>query len=57
LAIVIAVSAAVFFFGGFYIVVAIQPGFGIIAWALEPATPRSIATRSTSHPSLCKIHD
>jgi mono/diheme cytochrome c family protein len=50
LAIVIAVAAAVFFFGGFYNVAATKPDLGIVAWALEYVRDASINRHAVDQP-------
>jgi hypothetical protein len=50
LAIVIAVAAAVFFFGGFYNVAATKPDLGIVAWALEYVRDASINRHAVDEP-------
>jgi len=50
LAIIIAVAAAVFFFGGFYNVAATQPDLGIVAWALERVRDASINRHAVDQP-------
>jgi hypothetical protein len=52
LAIVIAVGAAVFFFGGFHNVAATQPDLGIIAWALEHIRGASINRHAVDQPPV-----
>jgi hypothetical protein len=52
LAIVIAVGAAVFFFGGFHNVAATQPDLGIIAWALEHIRGVSINRHAVDQPPV-----
>ena len=50
LAIVIAVAAAVYFFGGFYNVAATQPDLPVVAWALEYVRAASIDRHATDTP-------
>jgi len=50
LAIVIAVAAGVFFFGGFYNVAATQPDLGVVAWALEHVREASISRHAVERP-------
>ena len=50
LAIIIAVAAAVFFFGGFYNVAATEPDPGIVAWALEYIRDASINRHAVDQP-------
>ena len=52
LAIIIAVAAAVFFFGGFYNVAATQPDLGIVAWALEHVRDASINRHAVDQPPM-----
>jgi hypothetical protein len=52
LAIIIAVAAAVFFFGGFYNVAATQPDPGIVAWVLEHVRDASINRHAVDQPSV-----
>src|SRR6266436_5785886 len=52
LAIVIAVAAAVFFFGGFYNVAATQPDLGVVAWALEYVRDASINRHAVDQPPV-----
>jgi mono/diheme cytochrome c family protein len=52
LAIIIAVAAAVFFFGGFYNVAATQPDLGIVAWALEQVREASINRHAIDEPPV-----
>lgn len=52
LAIIIAVAAAVFFFGGFYNIAATQPDLGVVAWALEHVREASIARHATDRPPV-----
>jgi hypothetical protein len=47
LAIIIAVAAAAFFFGGFYNIAATEPDFGAVAWALEYVREASIKRHAT----------
>jgi mono/diheme cytochrome c family protein len=51
-AIIIAVAAAVFFFGGFYNVAATQPDLGIVAWALEHVRDASINRHAVDKPPV-----
>jgi len=50
LAIVVAVAAAVFFFGGFYNVAATESDFGVVAWGLDQVREASIARHATESP-------
>jgi mono/diheme cytochrome c family protein len=50
LAIIIAVAAGVFFFGGFYNVAATQPDLGVVAWALEHVREASISRHAVERP-------
>ena len=52
LAIIIAVAAAVFFFGGFYNVAATQPDLGVVAWALEHVRDASINRHAIDQPPV-----
>ena len=52
LAIIIAVAAAVFFFGGFYNVAATEPDLGIVAWALEHVRDASINRHAVDKPPM-----
>ena len=52
LAIIIAVAAAVFFFGGFYNVAATQPDLDIVAWALEHVREASINRHAVDKPPV-----
>jgi mono/diheme cytochrome c family protein len=52
LAIVIAVAAGVFFFGGFYNVAATQPDLDIVAWALERIRDASINRHAVDQPPV-----
>src|SRR5260370_8812454 len=52
LAIIIAIAAAVFFFGGFYNVAATPPDLGIVAWALEHVRDASINRHAVDNPPL-----
>jgi mono/diheme cytochrome c family protein len=52
LAIIIAVAAAVFFFGGFYDVAATQPDPGIVSWALEHVREASIERHAVDQPPV-----
>jgi Cytochrome C oxidase, cbb3-type, subunit III len=52
LAIIAAVAAGVFFFGGFYSVAATQPDPGIVAWALEYVRDASISRHATDTPPI-----
>jgi hypothetical protein len=53
LAILIAVAAVVFFFGGFYNVAATQPDLGVVAWALEYIRDASINRHAVDQPPPC----
>jgi len=50
LAILVAIGAAVFFFGGFYNIAATEPDLGIVAWALEHVREASISRHATMTP-------
>jgi mono/diheme cytochrome c family protein len=50
LAIIVAIGAAVFFFGGFYNVAATETDPGIVAWALEHVREASIERHATETP-------
>lgn len=52
LAIIIAVAAGVFFFGGFYNIAATQPDLGIVAWALEHVRDASISRHAVDRPPV-----
>src|SRR5258708_22754224 len=52
LAIIIAVAAVVFFFGGFYNVAATQPDLGVVAWALEYIRDASINRHAVDQPPV-----
>jgi hypothetical protein len=52
LAIIVAVAAGVFFFGGFYSVAATQPDPGVVAWALEFVRDASISRHATDTPPI-----
>ena len=52
LAIIAAVAAAVFFFGGFYSVAATQPNLGIIDWVLAYVRDASINRHAVDQPPL-----
>jgi len=52
LAIIIAVAAAIFFFGGFYNVAATQPDLDIVAWALQYVRGASISRHAVDQPPL-----
>ena len=52
LAIIIAIAAAVFFFGGFYNVAATRPDLGIIAWALDHIRDASIKRHAVDQPPV-----
>ena len=52
LAIIIAVAAAVFFFGGFYNVAATEADLGIVAWALEYVRDASINRHAVDQPPV-----
>src|SRR6266446_5074064 len=52
LAIIAAVTAAVFFFGGFYNVAATQPDPGVVAWALGFVRDASINRHAVDQPPL-----
>ncbi len=50
LAIIVAVAAGVYFFGGFYSIAATQPDPGIVAWALQTVRNASISRHATDTP-------
>jgi mono/diheme cytochrome c family protein len=50
LAILAAIGAAVFFFGGFYNIAATEPDLGVVAWALEHVREASIGRHATTLP-------
>jgi mono/diheme cytochrome c family protein len=52
LAIIIAVAAVVFFFGGFYNVAATQPDLVVVAWALEYIRDASINRHAVDQPPV-----
>jgi hypothetical protein len=52
LAIIVAVAAAVFFFGGFYNVAATQTDLGVVAWALEHVRDASIKRHAVDQPPV-----
>src|SRR6266853_6477638 len=52
LAIIIAVAAVVFFFGGFYNVAATQPDLGVVAWALQYIRDASINRHAVDQPPV-----
>jgi mono/diheme cytochrome c family protein len=52
LAIIAAVAAAVFFFGGFYNVAATQPDPDVVAWALQSVRTASINRRAVDQPPM-----
>jgi mono/diheme cytochrome c family protein len=52
LAIVAAIAAGVFFFGGFYNVGATSPDPGIVAWSLQKVRIASIKNHATEQPSV-----
>ena len=52
LAIIVAVAAAAFFFGGFYNVAATQPDLGVVAWTLEHVRDASINRHAVDQPPL-----
>ncbi len=52
LAIIAAVAAGVYFFGGFYSVAATQPDPGFVAWALQYVRDASITRHATETPSV-----
>jgi mono/diheme cytochrome c family protein len=51
LAIIAAIGAAVFFFGGFYNVAATEPDPGIVAWALQHVREASIERHAKDTPT------
>jgi mono/diheme cytochrome c family protein len=50
LAIIVALAAGVYFFGGFYSIAATQPDPGIVAWALQTVRNASIGRHATDTP-------
>ncbi len=52
LAIIVAVAASVFFFGGYYNIGATQPDLGIVAWALEHVREAAIKRHATDTPPV-----
>lgn len=52
LAIIVAVGAAVFFFGGYYNIAATQPDPGVVAWALEHVREASIKRHAIDKPPV-----
>ena len=56
LAILAAVGAAIYFFGGFYSVAAVEPNLGVVAWALEHIREASIEHHATG-PSPVQLDD
>jgi len=52
LAIIVAVAAGVYFFGGFYSIAATQPDPGIVAWALQNVRNASISRHATDTPPV-----
>jgi hypothetical protein len=52
LAIIAAVAAGVYFFGGFYNVAATQPDIGVVAWALETVREASVNRHATDTPPM-----
>jgi mono/diheme cytochrome c family protein len=52
LAIIAAIGAAVFFFGGFYNVAATQPDLDPVAWALKSVRTASIDRHATDTPTV-----
>jgi mono/diheme cytochrome c family protein len=52
LAIIVAVAAAVFFFGGFYNVAATEPDLGIVAWALDYVREASMRRHAVEQPPV-----
>ena len=50
LAILAAIAAGVFFFGGFYNIAATEPDLGVVAWALEHVREASIDRHATATP-------
>ena len=52
LAIILAIAAAVYFFGGYYNVAATQPEGGIVAWTLEQVRTASIDRHATEQPPI-----
>lgn len=52
LAIIAAVAAGVYLFGGFYSVAATQPDPGLLAWALESVRNASISRHATDVPPV-----
>ncbi len=52
LAIVVAVAAAIYFFGGFYTVAATQPDLAIVDWALKTVRMASVSRHATEQPPV-----
>jgi mono/diheme cytochrome c family protein len=52
LAIVVAIIAPVYFFGGFFSVAATEPHFDIVAWALERVRMASISRHAPDTPAV-----
>ena len=52
LAIIAAVAASVYFFGGFYSVAATEPHFDIVGWALDRVRVASISRHATDTPPV-----
>jgi hypothetical protein len=52
LAIIAAVAAGVFFFGGFYNIAATEPDLGVVAWALGAVRDASINRHATDAPPM-----
>ncbi|HXP77800.1 MAG TPA: cytochrome c [Stellaceae bacterium] len=52
LAILGAIGAGIFFFGGFYNVAAAEPDLGVVKWALVRVRTASIERHATDRPSL-----
>jgi mono/diheme cytochrome c family protein len=50
LAILAAIAAGIFFFGGFYNVAATEPDLGVVAWTLEHVRSASIGRYATETP-------
>ena len=52
LAIIVAVAAPIYFFGGFFSVAATEPHFNIVGWALERVRMASISHHATDTPPV-----
>jgi mono/diheme cytochrome c family protein len=52
IAIVVAIIAPIYFFGGFFSVAANEPHYGIVQWALERVRMASISHHATATPTV-----